>query len=122
MAGAAQDDALDALYRRERAAMVRMATLIVGSGGRAEEIVHDAFLAMAETALTRINRVKALTLSEEGRRGATALLKLVDHPERFLNPVLLLVLLCHLLSATLVGILAERSFGAGGGQPARSRR
>ena len=77
-------------------------------------IATAAFLAMAETALTRINRVKALTLSEEKRRGAVALLKLVEHPERFLNPVLLLVLLCHLLAATLVGILAERSFGAAG--------
>ena len=77
-------------------------------------VATAAFLAMAETALTRINRVKALTLSEEGRRGSNALLKLVDHPERFLNPVLLLVLLCHLLAATLVGILAERNFGAAG--------
>ena len=77
-------------------------------------IATAAFLAMAETALTRINRVKALTLSEEKRRGSNALLKLVEHPERFLNPVLLLVLLCHLLAATLVGILAERSFGAAG--------
>ncbi|MFP5317354.1 MAG: hemolysin family protein [Acidimicrobiia bacterium] len=77
-------------------------------------IATAAFLAMAETSLTRINRVKALTLAEEKRRGANALLKLVDHPERFLNPVLLLVLLCHLLAATLVGILAERNFGAAG--------
>ncbi len=70
-----------------------------------------AFLAMAETSLTRTNRVKALTLSEENRRGANALLRLVEHPERFLNPVLLLVLLCHLVAATLVGVLAERLFG-----------
>jgi len=70
------------------------------------------FLAMAETSLTRTSRVKALTLVEERRRGANALLRLVEHPERFLNPVLLLVLLCHLLAATLVGILAEDLFGA----------
>ncbi|HEX2047607.1 MAG TPA: hemolysin family protein [Acidimicrobiales bacterium] len=70
-----------------------------------------AFLAMAETSLTRTNRVKALTLSEEKRRGANALVRLVEHPERFLNPVLLLVLLCHLVAATLVGVLAERLFG-----------
>ncbi len=70
-----------------------------------------AFLAMAETSLTRTNRVKALTLSEENRRGANALVRLVEHPERFLNPVLLLVLLCHLVAATLVGVVAERLFG-----------
>jgi RNA polymerase sigma factor (sigma-70 family) len=51
VAGAAHDDALEALYRRERTAMVRMATLIVGSRVRAEEIVQDAFVAMADRAL-----------------------------------------------------------------------
>ncbi|MGH3849258.1 MAG: CNNM domain-containing protein, partial [Pseudonocardiaceae bacterium] len=73
-----------------------------------------AFLAMAETSLTRTNRVKAITLVEEGRRGAPALKRLVDHPERFLNPVLLLVLLCHLVMANIVAILAEQAFGAAG--------
>jgi putative hemolysin len=66
---------------------------------------------MSETALTRVNRVKALTLSEEKRRGSQALVRLVEHPERFLNPVLLLVLLCHLVAATLIGVIAERLFG-----------
>ncbi len=73
-----------------------------------------AFLAMAETSLTRMNRVKALTLVEEGRRGAPAVLRLVEHPEQFLNPVLFLVLVCHLVAATLVGVLAERAFGPAG--------
>jgi len=73
-----------------------------------------AVLAMSETALTRVNRIKALTLAEENRRGANALVKLVEHPERFLNPVLLLVLLCHLVAATLIGVIAERLFGAVG--------
>ncbi|HJV09650.1 MAG TPA: hemolysin family protein [Acidimicrobiales bacterium] len=70
-----------------------------------------AILAMSETALTRINRVKALTLAEEKRRGSQALVRLVEHPERFLNPILLLVLLCHLVAATLIGVIAERLFG-----------
>ena len=70
-----------------------------------------AILAMSETALTRTNRIKALTLSEEQRRGSQALVRLVEHPERFLNPVLLLVLLCHLVAATLIGVIAERLFG-----------
>ncbi len=74
-------------------------------------IAIAAVLAMAETALTRTNRIKALTLQEEGRRGAAALVRLVEHPERFLNPVLFLVLLCHLVAATLVGVVAERAFG-----------
>ena len=69
------------------------------------------FMAMAETSLTRTNRVKAAGLVEEGRRGSHALLHLVEHPEQFLNPVLLLTLLCHLVAATLVGIIAERELG-----------
>ncbi len=74
-------------------------------------IMFAAVLAMAETALTRTNRVKALTMAEEKRRGANTLVSLVDHPERFLNPVLFLLLLCHLVAATLVGVVAERVFG-----------
>ena len=76
-------------------------------------IVLAGFLAMAETSLTRINRVKALTLQEEGRRGAGLLARLVDHPERFLNPVLLLVLVCHVVASILVGVLFDK-YGAVG--------
>ncbi len=43
-----------------------------------------------------------------------ALLRLVEHPEQFLTPVLFLVLLCHLVAATLIGIVAERHLGAWG--------
>ena len=70
-----------------------------------------AFLAMAETSLTRTNRVKALTLVEEKRRGSIALHRLVEHPEEFLTPVLFLVLVCHIVAATLLGIVAERHLG-----------
>jgi Mg2+/Co2+ transporter CorB len=73
-------------------------------------LVLAAFLAMSETSLTRINRVKAITLQEEGAPGADKLAKLVERPERVLNPVLLLVLICHLMIATLTGVLIERRF------------
>ena len=71
------------------------------------------FLAMSETALTRMNRVKALALEEENRRGAGTLSRLVERPERWLNPVLLVLLTCQLVTATLVGFLADR-FGPWG--------
>ena len=77
-------------------------------------IAVSAFLAMGETSLTRSNRVKAMALCEEGHRGANSLLRLVEHPERFLTPVLFVLLLCHLVAATLIGLLAERLFGAWG--------
>ncbi|MER3452849.1 MAG: hypothetical protein C4344_04090 [Acidimicrobiia bacterium] len=77
-------------------------------------VATSAFLALAETALTHISRVKAIALEEEGRRGAERLRRLVEHPERALNPVLFLVLVCHLAAATFVGVVTERHFGAAG--------
>ncbi|MDP9441993.1 MAG: hemolysin family protein [Actinomycetota bacterium] len=76
-------------------------------------ILLAGFFALAETSLTRVNRIKVVTLQDEGRRGARVLARLVEHPERFLNPVLLLVLTCHVVASILVGILFER-FGAVG--------
>jgi putative hemolysin len=77
-------------------------------------VLTAGFFALAETSLTRINRIKAMTLAEEGRRGAGLLVRLAEHTERFLNPILLLVLLCHLAAGTLLGIVTERRFGPWG--------
>ncbi len=74
-------------------------------------IAAAAVLALAETSLTQLPRAKALALEEEGRRGAASLGRLLEHREQTLNPVLLMVLVCHLSAATLVGILAESYFG-----------
>jgi CBS domain containing-hemolysin-like protein len=74
-------------------------------------IALAAFLALAETGLTRTSRVKAVALEEQGKRGATALLRLMEHPERTLNPVLFLLLLCNTVAATLVGVVAAHAFG-----------
>ena len=77
-------------------------------------LVVSAGLALAETSLVRMSRTKAMALQDDGRRGAGSLMRLVQDPEGFLNPVLLLVLISQLVTATLVGILAERWFGAVG--------
>jgi CBS domain containing-hemolysin-like protein len=71
-------------------------------------IALAGFFALAETSLTRINRIKAATMAEQGRRGAGLLARLVEHPERFLNPILLLLLICHVVASILVGILFEQ--------------
>jgi putative hemolysin len=63
------------------------------------------FLAMSETALTRMTKIKAGAMRDEGRRGAASLARLMDHPDQFLSPVLLLVLMSHLVISTLVGLL-----------------
>jgi putative hemolysin len=77
-------------------------------------IVLSGFLALSETALTRTSRIKAISLEEEGRRGATKLVRLVTHPETFLNSLLLLLMLCHFIAATLLGIVFDSVFGSWG--------
>jgi putative hemolysin len=81
--------------------VVIIALLLAGSG----------VLAMAETSLVRMSRIKAKSLVDEKKRGARQLARLVENPANFLNPILLLVLICQLVSATLVGIVAEHLFG-----------
>ena len=81
------------------------ALLLIGASG---------LIAMAETALTRMNLVKALTLQEQGRRGSGKLARLMEHPERWLNPILLLNLACNLVAATLVEYVAHDVFGGWG--------
>ena len=51
-------------------------------------VLFSGFFAMSETALTRMSRIKATALAEDGRRGSAKLLKLVDDPEQFLNSLL----------------------------------
>jgi len=77
-------------------------------------IATSGFLAAAETALTRMNLVKALTLQDRGRRGAGKLARLVERPERWLNPLLFVNLLCNFVTATLLGFVAEHLFGPWG--------
>ena len=74
----------------------------------------SAVLALAETSLVRTSRAKAMGLAEDGHRGARLLVRLTENPQGFLNPVLLMVLICQLVVATLVGILAADWFGAWG--------
>jgi CBS domain containing-hemolysin-like protein len=77
-------------------------------------LAASALLALAETSLVRMSRAKAMALADDGRRGARVLIRLTQNPQGFLNPVLLLVLICQLVVATLVGILAHSWFGAWG--------
>jgi len=68
-------------------------------------------LAMAETAFTRMSRVRALALAEDGRGGAMRLARLLERPERTLNSLLLVILVCQLVSANLTGVLLEEHLG-----------
>jgi len=100
---------------------VRPLLLLATTGFTAEDAVliviivlllaASGVLAMAETSLVRMNRIKAKSLVDERARGAKTLARLVENPAGFLNPILLLVLICQLVSATLVGIVTVNLFG-----------
>ena len=77
-------------------------------------IAFSALFALSETAITRTSKVKALALVEEQRRGATALFKLVEHPEHNLPVILFALQMCTLVAATMVGVVADQAFGPWG--------
>jgi putative hemolysin len=77
-------------------------------------LTFSGFFALAETSLVRMNKSRARSLRDEGKRGAKSLVTLTEDPQKFLNPLLLLVLICQLVSATMVGVLAGHLFGAAG--------
>ena len=65
-------------------------------------------LAAAETALNRISRVKAQALSASNdSRSAKSLVRLVEHPERFINPLLVTVTVLQSGQTWLVARLAD---------------
>jgi len=71
-------------------------------------IAVAALLAASETAISRMSRVRAYHLREEGRRGAKAAVRIAEDPARYLNVVLLLVLLAQLGGTTLATVVAIR--------------
>jgi putative hemolysin len=76
-------------------------------------VIFGSLMAVAESALTRMTRVKALSLEDEGRRNAALLVKIESDPPRYLNSVYLCVVLVQNGSAILVAFLAERTWGSG---------
>jgi len=77
-------------------------------------LVLSVLLRVAETTLTQISRVKAKALVDDGRSGAERLLRVIEDPARYLNSVLLVVLVFQVAQSTLVGVLADRHVGGWG--------
>lgn len=69
----------------------------------------SSVLAMAETAFTKMSRIRALSLEEEGNKKAGHLARMLEHPERTINSVLLMLLVFQFTAATLVGVLVEQA-------------
>ena len=74
-------------------------------------VAFGSLLAMAEASLTRMTRVRALALEEDGRRNAATLVRIESEPPQYLNAIYLAVMLAQNGSAILVAILAERQLG-----------
>ena len=70
------------------------------------------FFAVAEMGLSRMTKPKAQALSDSGKKSGPALVRLVNNPERWVNPLLLSVNVCQTVQATLTGIVFGRLFGA----------
>ena len=77
-------------------------------------LLFAAFLAMAETSVARMGRVKALHLAQEKKRGADSLVKVVEDPAPYMNVILLLTLLTHITATVLATTLALRRFDNAG--------
>ncbi|HKA68500.1 MAG TPA: hemolysin family protein [Actinomycetes bacterium] len=68
-------------------------------------ILIAALCASADAAISRISRVRAETLAEEGRAGSAKLLAVVADPPRYLNLALLLRVTAEMTAAVLVTIV-----------------
>ncbi|GHE28866.1 membrane protein [Streptosporangium violaceochromogenes] len=78
-------------------------------------VVVGGLIASAETALTRISRVRAEEFVREGRRGARRLQAIVADPPRYLNLLLLLRLSCELVATVIATLLFIDWLGDEGG-------
>src|SRR3954469_20349557 len=74
-------------------------------------VVLGSVLALAGAALSRITRVRAVALREQGRPHAELLVRLAADPPRVLKPVYLAVLCVQNGAGILVAILSEHVFG-----------
>jgi CBS domain containing-hemolysin-like protein len=72
------------------------------------------FLAVAEMGLSKMTKTRAAALVEDRPKAARSLVLLVEHPERWINPLLLTVNIFQTVQATLTGIVAGNLFGGVG--------
>ena len=72
------------------------------------------FAAVAEMSLSRMTKPRAGSLADKGLKSGKALKRLVEHPERWVNPLLLTVNICQTVQTTLTALVAGRLFGAAG--------
>jgi CBS domain containing-hemolysin-like protein len=77
-------------------------------------LVLLVFLAVAEMGLSKMTKTRAAALVEDRPKAGRSLVLLVEHPERWINPLLLTVNIFQTVQATLTGIVAGSLFGGVG--------
>ncbi len=77
-------------------------------------VVLSAVLAGAETAYSKLTRVRAVHLEEQGRRFAKYLVSITNDPARYINPILLAMLATHVAGTAIAASLAIRHFHEAG--------
>jgi CBS domain containing-hemolysin-like protein len=73
--------------------------------GAAVLVIAAGLFAGAETAISRVSRVRIEDLVRDGRRGALRLQQVLTDPARYLNVLLLLRVVCELLATVLVTVV-----------------
>ena len=74
-------------------------------------VLLGSLLAIAESSISRMSRVRAGALRQGGRRNAALLERIEREPTRYLGSIYLAVMFVQNGSAILVALLAERYFG-----------
>ena len=72
------------------------------------------FASVAEMSLSRMSKPRATSLADKGLKSGKALKRLVHHPERWVNPLLLTVNICQTVQTTLTALVAGHMFGPAG--------
>ena len=81
--------------------------LLIGVAAIAVMVIVASATAAAETALTRMSRARAESLAAADLPGSEALADLIAERQATLSPFLLIRLVCHLATATLVAVIVR---------------
>ena len=71
------------------------------------------YIAVAETALASVSRVKLKVLDEKGNRKAALVLRLLDRFDRTISAILILTNITHIAAASLVTVAVNKIWGLG---------
>ena len=74
----------------------------------------SAFFSSAETALTTVNKIRVLTLIEEGDKRAVRLQKVLDQPSKMLSAILIGNNIVNMSLSSLGTVIATKAFGSAG--------